>query len=61
MEYQRDVGIMGLDVTVVLKRTGKRVKLRKIKKGKFPKKQMVSKKEIIKFMGDNFQTKFIGK
>lgn len=61
MEYQRDVGIMGLDVTVVFKRTGKRVKLRKIKRGKFPKRQMISKDEIIKFMEDKFQTEFIGK
>jgi large subunit ribosomal protein L5 len=59
VEYQRDVGIMGLDVTVVFKRTGKRVKLKKIKKGKFPKRQMISKEEIIKFMEDRFQTKFV--
>jgi len=61
MEYQRDVGIMGLDVTVVLKRTGRRVKLRKIKRGKFPKRQRISREEIIKFMEDKFQTKFVGK
>lgn len=61
VEYQRDVGIMGLDVTVVFKRTGRRVKLRKIKKGKFPKRQMISKEEIIKFMEEHFQTTFIGK
>ena len=59
IEYQRDIGIMGFDVTVVFKRTGKRVRLRKIKKGKIPKKQNISKEEIIKFMEDNFQTKFI--
>ena len=61
VEYQRDIGIMGLDVTVVFKRTGRRVKLKKIKKGKIPKRQVISKEEIIKFMEDNFQTKFIGK
>ncbi len=59
VEYQRDIGIMGLDVTVVFKRKGKRVKLKKIKRGKIPKKQMVSKQEIIKFMEDKFQTEFI--
>ncbi|MFA5953782.1 MAG: 50S ribosomal protein L5 [Candidatus Pacearchaeota archaeon] len=58
MEYQRDIGIMGFDVTVSFKRTGRRVKLRKIKKGRFPKKQMIPKEEIIKFMEENFQTKF---
>lgn len=61
IEYQRDIGIMGFDVTVVFKRTGKRVKLKKIKRGKIPKKQIISREEIIKFMEDNFQTEFIGK
>jgi large subunit ribosomal protein L5 len=59
IEYQRDIGIMGLDVTVVFKRTGRRVKLRKVKRGKFPERQMITKEEIIKFMEDNFQTKFV--
>src|SRR4030042_1960878 len=58
MEYQRDIGIMGLDITVVFKRTGRRVSLRKIKQGKIPARQKISKEEIIKFMEDNFQTKF---
>lgn len=59
VEYKREIGIMGLDVTVVFKRMGKRVKLKKIKRGKIPKKQHISKKEIIKFMEDNFQTQFL--
>jgi large subunit ribosomal protein L5 len=58
MEYQRDIGIMGFDVTVVFKRTGRRVGIRKIKQGKIPQRQKISKQEIIKFMEDNFQTKF---
>jgi large subunit ribosomal protein L5 len=59
MEYQRDIGIMGLDVTVVFKRAGRRVALRKIKKGKVSSRQVISKEEIIKFMEDNFQTEFV--
>ncbi|MFW6282846.1 MAG: 50S ribosomal protein L5, partial [Minisyncoccales bacterium] len=59
IEYQRDIGIMGLDVTVVFKRTGRRVKLKKIKKGKIPKRQKIKPEEIIKFMEDNFETEFI--
>jgi len=58
-EYQRDIGIMGLDVTVVFKRAGKRIKLKKIKKGKVPKRQRISKEEIIKFMEEKFKTKFV--
>jgi large subunit ribosomal protein L5 len=58
MDYQRDIGMMGLDVTVVFKRAGRRVKLRKIKTGKIPVRQRISKEEIIKFMEDTFQTEF---
>ncbi len=59
LEYHRDIGITGFDVTVVFKRTGRRVKIRKIKKGKYPKRQIITKNEIIKFMEDNFQTVFM--
>jgi len=59
VEYQREIGIIGFDITVVFKRVGKRVKLKKIKRGKIPKKQHISKEEIIKFMEDNFQTQFV--
>ncbi|MBU3907208.1 MAG: 50S ribosomal protein L5 [Nanoarchaeota archaeon] len=58
MEYQREIGAMGFDVTVVFKRTGRRVSAKKMKRGKVPKKQSVSKQEIIKFMEENFNTKF---
>lgn len=58
MEYQRDIGIMGLDVTVVFKRAGRRVRIRKIKTGKIPDRQKITKEEIIKFMEENFQTEF---
>jgi large subunit ribosomal protein L5 len=50
MEYQRDIGILGLDVTAVFSRAGKRVNLKKIKKGKTPKKQDVTKEEIIEYL-----------
>ena len=58
VEYQRDLGIIGLDVTVVFKRMGRRVGIRKVKKGKVPEKQRITPEEIIKFMEDNFQTAF---
>jgi large subunit ribosomal protein L5 len=61
VEYQRELGIMGFDVTVVFKRTGRRVKLKKIKRGKVSKRQVISKEEIIKFMEENFNTEFVGK
>lgn len=58
MEYQREIGIMGLDVTVVFKRAGRRVRLRKIKGSKIPKKQIITKEEIINFMKNKFGTRF---
>jgi len=58
MEYQRDIGIRGLNITVVFSRAGTRVKLKKIKNGKVAKKQTVTKDEIIKYMEDNFKTSF---
>lgn len=57
-EYQRDIGIRGLNVTVVFSRPGLRVKRKKIKSGLVPSKQFVSKDEIIKYMEDNFKTEF---
>ena len=59
IEYQRDIGIIGLDVTVVFKRTGRRVKLKKTKRGRIPERQLISKEEIIKFMEEKFGTEFI--
>jgi len=61
MEYQRDIGMIGLDVTVVFVRAGRRVKLKKIKRGKIPRRQIISKEEIIKFMEEKFGTEFTGK
>lgn len=58
VEYDREIGIMGFDVTLVFKRKGKRVKLRKIKKGKLPQKNHISKEEIIAFMENKFNTNF---
>ncbi|MDD2444704.1 MAG: 50S ribosomal protein L5 [Candidatus Nanoarchaeia archaeon] len=58
MEYIREVGIMGLEVTVVFSRPGKYSGIKKIKKGK-PRRLDVDKEEIIKYLEDNFQTKII--
>jgi len=57
-KYDRDIGIVGLKATVVFSRKGKRSARKKIKRGKSPEKQVVTKQEIIKFMEDNFSTTF---
>ncbi len=54
MEYQRDIGIIGLDVTVVFRRKGKRIEVKKIKFGKLPKRQRVSPEEIIDILKNKF-------
>ncbi len=59
LEYDREIGIRGFNVTIVFERIGIRVKKRKIKRGKVPRKQHVSREEIIKFMEENLQTKFL--
>ena len=55
LEYNRDIGILGFEVSVVFKRKGKRVKIKKIKQGNYPKKQNVTREEIIEFL-----TKHVG-
>lgn len=52
--YQRDIGIIGLDVSVAFIRAGKRVVIRKNKTGKLPKKQFVSRDEIAEFLKNKF-------
>ncbi|MBS3079238.1 50S ribosomal protein L5 [Candidatus Pacearchaeota archaeon] len=55
LEYNRDIGMLGLDIDLSFKRKGRRVKLRKIKQGKYPKRQDVTKEEIIDFLKKNFK------
>jgi large subunit ribosomal protein L5 len=50
LEYVREIGILGFEVDVSFSRKGKRVKLKKIKQGKYPKRQEVTKEEIIDFL-----------
>ena len=50
MEYQRDIGILGLNVTAVFARAGKRVNLKKKRKSKTPNKQNVSADEIADYL-----------
>ena len=58
VEYDRDIGIRGLDITIVFKRAGRRVRLKKVKRGRIPARQKISKEEIIKFMEEHFQVEF---
>jgi large subunit ribosomal protein L5 len=54
LEYDREIGILGFEVSITFKRKGKRVKFKKHKKGKYPKRQNVKKAEIIEFLNKKF-------
>jgi large subunit ribosomal protein L5 len=56
IEYQRDIGIRGLNVTVNFARPGLRVQRKKIKSGKVGKVQYVTQDEIVSFMQEGFKT-----
>ena len=58
IDYVREIGIRGFNVTINFERAGVRIKKKKIKSGKLPKRQFVTKKEIIKFMEEKFKTQF---
>ena len=59
MAYNRDIGIMGLEVCVSLTRAGKRVNLRRLKKGKIPKRHRITTEETINFIKKHFNTEII--
>ena len=58
VEYHREIGIRGFNVTVVFIRPGFRVKRKKIKSGKLPERQMISVDEIKKYMEEKFGAEF---
>lgn len=60
MEYIREVGIMGFEVTVVFSRAGKSVETKKVKRGK-SRRLAVSRKEIEDYLIDNFKTDILRK
>jgi len=61
VKYQRDIGIIGFDVSVTFARAGKRVIKRKIKRSKIPRKQMVKREEIIEYLKNKLNVTILGK
>jgi large subunit ribosomal protein L5 len=55
VEYIREVGIMGFEVTVVFSRAGKSVEKKKVKRGK-SRRLTVSREEIEHYLEENFGT-----
>ena len=57
VKYDPDIGIMGFQVCVTLKRKGFRVKRRILKRREIPKKNRITKEEAIDFMKRLFNLK----
>ena len=59
MKYDPEIGIFGMDVNVVLRRTGNRITQRMLLKRRIPKDHRVQRDEAIQYMKDNFSVKVI--
>src|SRR3989338_534944 len=57
VKYDPDIGIMGLQVCVTLKRNGFRIKRRALKKANIPKRHRIPKEEAINFIKNTFSLK----
>ena len=60
MEYIREVGIMGFEVSVVFSRAGKAVERKKVKRGK-ARRLVVSREEIEEYLITKFKTEILRK
>jgi large subunit ribosomal protein L5 len=61
IKYDPNVGIFGFDVSIRLYRPGYRVHTRKVRKAKIPKKQYVSKEEMILFLEEYYKVEVVDK
>ena len=60
IEYIREVGIMGFEVTVVFSRAGKSVETKKVKRGK-SRRLTVTREEIENYLVTKFKTEILRK
>lgn len=58
VQYDPKIGMIGFDVCVTLKKAGKRIALRRLKKSRVGSKQRVSRTEAQKFLQEKFGLKF---
>ena len=59
MKYDPEIGIFGMDISVVLRRAGNRITQRSLLRRRIPKSHRVARDEAIQFMKDNFNVKVI--
>lgn len=55
VEYNLEIGIIGLEVAVTLERPGFRIKKRRIKRSKIPKNHLINRQEAIDYMKETFK------
>jgi large subunit ribosomal protein L5 len=59
MKYDPEIGIFGMDISVVLRRPGNRITTRSLLKRRIPKSHRVARDEAIQYMKDNFQIEVV--
>jgi len=59
MKYDPEIGIFGMDISVVLRRPGNRITQRALLKRRVPKSHRVDRDEAIQYMKDNFQIEVV--
>ena len=59
MKYDPEIGIFGMDISVVLRRPGNRITQRALLKRRVPKSHRVDREEAIQYMKDNFQIEVV--
>jgi len=59
MKYDPEIGIFGMDISVVLRRGGNRITQRSLVKRKIPKKHRLSREEGIQFMTETYKIEVV--
>ena len=59
MKYDPEIGIYGMDINVVLRRSGNRITQRSLLRRRIPKHHRVDREEAIQFMKDKFEVQVI--
>jgi len=59
MKYDPEIGIFGMDVSVVIQRPGYRVTQRRVMKRRLPKDHRMTQAEAIKFMKEKFNAEVV--
>ncbi len=59
MKYDPEIGIFGMDISVVLRRPGNRITQRALLRRRVPKSHRVTREEAIAFMKENFEVEVV--